>query len=602
MTLIYQFIRALCALYPKKITTNLCLQSALGLTQGIGILHLLPLLSLASGQSAQAGPAQAPLTATGNEQGLSGMLDLPVILSYLPQLTLAQLLMIFALLLLCHGLLKRKQFCLSAQIENAFVYHSRQSLYQALSRTSWPLLCRLRSTSINHVLTIEAQRLAHMVKLFFELTSVSLLCLFYIAIGLLLQPLLLAITLACGLMLFLLLRKYNRQANSLGLQSQQHIRSVFALAGNFLGGVKTIKAHALEPVLQKKFSRQITRARQADDEFAQSHSLAVFYYEIGASVLLCLILYFAIALMDIGFAVLITLLFTFSRLMPKLVAGFKLYQQLLNHLPAYRAVKHLNEQLNQDLEAHDSKSEEKALSFNKALTLNDICFAYPGKMVIQGLSLKVTAKQITALVGPSGGGKSTLLDLMAGLISPTQGKVCIDDRPLGPGVKKSWQGKIAYLTQEAFLFHDTIRANMQLISGKVSDESIWQALEQVSAKAFVAALPLGLDTRIGDRGMTLSGGERQRLALARALLAKPELLILDEATNALDKEHERAIDNLITALKGQMTIVIVAHELARVRQADYLYVIEDGQVIESGSRPELLALEQGYLTRLACSG
>ncbi|WDE07901.1 ABC transporter ATP-binding protein [Thalassomonas viridans] len=595
MTLIYQFIRSLCALYPKKVAANLSLQFVLGLTQGIGILHLLPLLSLVSGQSLQ---VLGAASLNGSEQGLP---DLPALLSYLPQLTLTQLLVIFVLILCCHGLVKRKQFCLSAAIENAFVYHSRKSLYQALCRTNWPLLCRLRSTNINHVLTIEVQRLAHMVKLFFELTSVCLLSLFYIALGLWLQPQLLMFCLATGLVLFLLLRKYNHQANDLGLQSQQHIRSVFALAGNFLGGVKTIKAHALEPVLQDKFSRQINSTREVDDQFARSHSLAAFYYEIGASILLCLLLYLAIGVMNTGLAVLITLLFTFSRLMPKLVAGFKLYQQLLNHLPAYQAVKQLKEQLSREREAQGVKSTEASLSFNKALSFTDVCFAYPEKAVIQGVSLKIQAKEITALVGPSGSGKSTLLDLMVGIISPTQGNIFIDGRPLTPGVKKNWQGKIAYLTQEAFLFHDTVRANMQLISGRVSDENIWQVLEQVSAKTFVAALPQGLDTRIGDRGMTLSGGERQRLALARALLAKPELLILDEATNALDKEHERTIDRLIAELKGQITVVIVVHDLVRVRQADHLYVIEDGRVKERGSRAELLVAGQGYLTRLAGS-
>ena len=164
-----------------------------------------------------------------------------------------------------------------------------------------------------------------------------------------------------------------------------------------------------------------------------------------------------------------------------------------------------------------------------------------------------------ALVGPSGAGKSTVADLIAGLLIPDKGKIYCDSILLEGDQRLAWRRGLAYITQEVFLFHDTVRSNLSWVQPEASEEELWAMLELAEAAEFVKRLPEGIDTVIGDRGVRLSGGERQRLALARALLSRPQLLILDEATSALDHENEQKIQQALQHMDGKLTIIIIAH-------------------------------------------
>ena len=158
----------------------------------------------------------------------------------------------------------------------------------------------------------------------------------------------------------------------------------------------------------------------------------------------------------------------------------------------------------------------------------------------------------------------------------------------------SWRSQIGYVAQETFLFNETIRFNLLLAQPKANEKDIIDALKLAAAYEFVSKLPEGLDTVIGDRGVRLSGGERQRLALARALLRKPSLLILDEATSNLDSENEKKILNAIENLHGEITILIIAHRLSTIKNADNIYLIDEGRILESGTWNELLKKEEGW--------
>ena len=164
----------------------------------------------------------------------------------------------------------------------------------------------------------------------------------------------------------------------------------------------------------------------------------------------------------------------------------------------------------------------------------------------------------------------------------------VDGEPLSPERRKSWREQISYVAQETFLFNDTVRANLLWARPDADEEQIWLALSLAAAEEFVSALPEGLETTLGDRGVRLSGGERQRLALARALLREPSLLILDEATSALDSENEKRIRKAIDELHGSVTILIITHRLSTIRGADIVYVLDGGRLVEAGSWEELM--------------
>jgi ATP-binding cassette subfamily C protein len=180
-----------------------------------------------------------------------------------------------------------------------------------------------------------------------------------------------------------------------------------------------------------------------------------------------------------------------------------------------------------------------------------------------------------------------------GLVAPTDGTIFIDGRPLAGELVYNWRSSIGYVPQETFLFHDTIRGNLQLVRPNAEEGELWEALRHAAADTFVAAFPDGLDTVVGDRGVRLSGGERQRIALARALLRKPTVLILDEATSSLDTENERRILDAIEGLHGELTMVVIAHRLSTIRRADSIVVLEQGRIVETGTWVSLSQKEGG---------
>ncbi len=218
--------------------------------------------------------------------------------------------------------------------------------------------------------------------------------------------------------------------------------------------------------------------------------------------------------------------------------------------------------------------------------MRDVHFAYPGRgeggaEALRGVSLEIPTGSITALAGGSGAGKTTLSDLVGGLLVPSAGEVRVGGVQLTPDRLVGWRRSVALVPQEPFLFHDTIEANLRWARPDVTEDELWEALRVAAAAEFTRRLPAGLRTVVGDRGMRLSGGERQRLALARALLRAPELLILDEATSSLDAANRDAIWAAVGSLRGRTTVLMISHEDATLEHADRVVVLDAGKVLRT---------------------
>jgi ABC-type multidrug transport system fused ATPase/permease subunit len=252
-----------------------------------------------------------------------------------------------------------------------------------------------------------------------------------------------------------------------------------------------------------------------------------------------------------------------------------------NFLPSYEQLVSLRKSA---AALEELQGERTFLKLEQGIELRDLSFTYPSrKHTLSNVSLFVRKGQMTALIGESGSGKSTITDLILGLQIPEKGQVLIDGLELSKWRQNSFRDRVGYVPQDPQLFNSSIRDNLLWSYAHASEDELWEALRLANAMTFVRELPLGIDTVVGDRGIRLSGGQRQRIAMARALIRKPELLILDEATSALDTESERLIQESIEQVSRVTTLLVVAHRLTTIEKANQVYVMRQGRVVEEGS-------------------
>ena len=243
----------------------------------------------------------------------------------------------------------------------------------------------------------------------------------------------------------------------------------------------------------------------------------------------------------------------------------------------------------------ENKPNAKVLkSFEKNIEFKNVSFAYESEMVLKHINLTVEKGKTIALIGPSGGGKSTLADLVPRFYDPAEGEVCIDGLSLRDYEVESLRKHMGIVTQESILFNDTIFNNIAFGMPGVSEESVIQAAKIANAHEFILQTELGYQTFIGERGSKLSGGQRQRISIARAVLKNPPILILDEATSALDSESERLVQEALFNLMKNRTSLVIAHRLSTIQHADEIIVIQEGQVAERGTHDQLLQLKGLY--------
>jgi ATP-binding cassette subfamily C protein len=364
--------------------------------------------------------------------------------------------------------------------------------------------------------------------------------------------------------------------------------------------LKLAKAHGRQAGMARAFEAISRTMGRRQVRVARNQALAGAGFELGSAVALCGFVWFAVALQEVRGAELGVLAVVFMRLASRLMALQKLGQRLELLGPAYAATERLRREWEGTAEGQ-GEGEPARMKLATELALRGVSYRYPGtdRAVLSGVDLVLPAGKTVAICGPSGAGKSTLADLCLGLLSPEAGTVTVDGEAMAGARLAGWRASVAYVPQEVFLFNDTLRHNLAFLAPGADEAAMWAALRMAAADEMAAALPQGLDTMLGDRGVRLSGGERQRIALARALLREPTLLVLDEATSALDHGNERLVQEAIERLRGRMTIVLIAHRLSTLRYADRVVVLEAGRIVQAGEWEALRAEAGGAFARMA---
>ncbi|PAU94015.1 multidrug ABC transporter ATP-binding protein [Aliifodinibius salipaludis] len=280
------------------------------------------------------------------------------------------------------------------------------------------------------------------------------------------------------------------------------------------------------------------------------------------------------------------------RLMPSVQQLVTMYTQLRYNIvsldPIYNDLKELSEHNTQFVKDRDSTHK---LQLRKEIVINDVSYSYPGSEIeaLSDISITIPKGQAIAFVGASGAGKTTMVDLILGLLDPKQGQILVDGTDISNNLS-AWQKNIGYIPQSIYLADETLRANIAfgLPKDDIDEEKIQNAVELAQLDTMVQGLPEGLDAEIGEHGTRLSGGQRQRVGIARALYHEPDVLVMDEATSALDNITEKLITEAIESLKGERTLIMIAHRLTTVKNCDKLYFMEEGKIIQEGTYEDLV--------------
>jgi len=377
---------------------------------------------------------------------------------------------------------------------------------------------------------------------------------------------------------------FSRYSYKLGQRTTQTSNILSGLIYENISGAKLVLGYGEpERMVEKIDSAYDTHLKYGLNSQLLIYSMTMAYRPIGVIIVLVTLLTsraFGVPASEV--AILLLSLLQIANAFSILLSSKTI---IANIIPAYEQIQGLCAL------AREMKQVSGPLAFkglSRHLRLEQVSFSYPGRSpALTNISLNILKGQTAAFVGKSGSGKSTLIDLLMGLHSPAQGRVLLDDAPMADLDINSYRRRIGYVPQDNVLFNMTVKENILWSKPDVSDDEIKEACQLAYAHEFIEHLPQGYDTVIGDRGVRLSGGQIQRLALARALVRKPEILFLDEATSSLDSYSEQLIQKAIEALSGKTTMVIVAHRLATVKKADLIYVFDKGVLLESGQYEEL---------------
>lgn len=498
-------------------------------------------------------------------------------------------------LTLVRSVLLLVQSWVSASFAVRYESELRINGYSGIMNSSWPFYLRQRSGNLINMLIDESSRSGGAYGVLNN-GIISLLNLFtYLAFALLISWQLTLATAAATAGLIVVYGVLSRIARILGQRLSEISSEMVSEINEGLSGAKIFKSEALERVTIRRFRDVVYRRANVQKLAALNTGLFAASSELIFIGLLLGGLVLGTRVFELPSTTVLVFSLLFFRIYQRARAVQSTIIAVSGSLPAVAVVRGVTAEAQNSVEPQDGLVFE---GLKSGIEFRDVIFDYgTGEPVLNGLSMTIPAGTTVALVGPSGMGKTTIIDLTIGLLRPTSGQVLVDNAPLETYSIESWRTNLAYVSQETILFHDSVFRNIAWGREHVTEEDVYEAARMADADGFIRRLADGYDTVIGDRGMRLSGGQRQRLALARAFSRKPELLILDEATSELDSRAEGRIQNTFEKLQGQATIMMAAHRLSTIRNADQICVIGGGTIVESGTMDDLLA-KRGAFYRL----
>ena len=555
-----------------------------GLMEGIGLSMLLPLIGITIGNPTGGGALPAAKDGAADSMLERMVTDGFASLNITPTLGML-LIVIITTVTLKSGLmlLAKKQIGYTvARVATDL----RLELLQALRVTRWQYFIRQPLGSLANSIATETTRTSKAYMSGVLMTAEFFQALVYCSMAFLVSWKATLISLTAGFAILYALRRFLKKSRRAGRRQTDLRKSLLSLLTDTLQSIKPLRAMARENASDHLLERRTIRLNKALQKQVLNKEFLVAFQQILVTIFLAGGIYVLLTYWQMTLASVMLLAFLVSRLLKQLNKVQERYQEMIINESAYWS---LQETLQTVKSEREEMGGDRTPELKQAIHLENVTFAYDDQRVLQNVSLSFPKGRIVALVGPSGSGKTTMVDLMTGLLRPQQGEVWIDDVPLAEVNLTSWRRMIGYIPQETILLHDTVLNNVTLGDPDLSTADVEDALRAAGAWEFVKSMPQAMQSLVGERGGKLSGGQRQRIAIARAMVHKPKLLILDEATSGLDPESETAVCDTLQKLRGELTILAISHQSAIVKIADKAYRIQNGKILqtENTSAPDL---------------
>ena len=566
-------------LYPWAIPIIIVLGSLSSLLEGLGISLFIPLLQNLDLNSQQSN-GENPLISFLNR----------IFINVSPE----DRILIIALCILASILLKNclvySNNVLVAWLNSRISHRLRSGIFQQLLSISYSFLERSEPGKLMNTLASETWRTSQAIAVFIGLlVNICTISVFVILLLLISWQLTLLVA-VCMILISIIIQLATRRVKKLGQQAVE-VNSVQAMRiWEGLGAMKLIRSFNQEAYEQKRFDQASEKVRSTFFKLDVFSGIVGPLSEVLSAFLLLGILAIALTQTQTSLPTLLTFVFILYRLQPQVKQLDGARVSLGSLISAVEDVLYL---LNRSDKPYIHSGEIPFSSLQQAISLEAVTFHYNSeeKPALQDISICIPKGTTTALVGPSGAGKSTLIGLICRLYEVSEGEIYVDGCPLRSLNLSDWRNQIAIVSQDVYIFNATVQENIAYGRLDATKDEIVAAAKLANAHEFITQLPHEYDTKVGDRGLRLSGGQRQRIALARAIIRNPEILILDEATNALDSISEQLIQEALNTLSQNRTVIVIAHRLSTIEQADQIIVLQEGRVIEQGTLQHLLRLD-----------
>lgn len=547
----------------RRLTLMMALMLVAAVMEGISLALLVPLLAVLTAGAGEGGVTHAIA------DSLFGLIGAAT-----PLARLSAVVALFAFAMIVRAFVLKLRETQLALFQLDYVADRRLKLLQTVAAAPWSRVAALRHARVTNAITAEISRTASAAYAVLRIIVAAVTLAIQFLLTFLVSWPIALIALALTVVAAAIFATRLKFANLYGAKLSKRSLELVNTTGQLLGGLKQAAAENGQQAFVRDFAE--TGRQLVAEQYSQHRRVARFHFSVAAFSALagCLVLIVG-AWLEGDVVALLAALLILTRMTNQAVGMQRDVEVLVAALPAHGMIL----ELEAELADTGSSTGNEGPPPSGTIAFDHVTYLHAETAGLRDLSLAIAPGEIIGIVGASGAGKTTFIDLVAGLLAPQSGSVRVGETVLDPAAAQAWRGRIAYVAQDSFLTNTTIRRNLAGADEGADEDAMWRALELVAVADTVRAMPAGLDTSLAERGSRLSGGERQRIALARAIMRRPSLLILDEATNAIDVATEERILGNLAKLDPEMTILLVAHRRETLRHCTRILTIEGGRLV-----------------------